>query len=157
MDRSHPPSEANGFHEGHAALLQASHLHLLGRPLVEVPAGAALGRCLYEADFVLLSHGPEPDPLFSYANRAAQALFGYPWEAFIGLPSRLSAEPAARAAREALFRRVAEHGFIDDYAGVRVGRAGQRFMIQQAVVWNLHDARQALRGQAACFRDWRPL
>lgn len=156
MDSSLPPSPANGFHGDHAALLQASHLALLGRPLLDLPPGAALGRGLYEADFVLLSHGPGADPRFTYANLAAQALFGYPWAAFVGLPSRLSAEPAARGERERLLQRVAEHGFIDDYSGVRVGRTGQRFTIRRAVVWNLHDPQGVRCGQAACFRAWDP-
>ncbi len=157
MDASHPPSSANGFHGAHAALLLDSYQRLLGRPLIEPAPGADLGRALYEADFVLLSHSTEPDPRFTFANRAAQILFGYPWEAFVGLPSRLSAEPLAREERERLLRRVAEQGFIDDYAGVRVAADGRRFSIEQAVVWNLVDEAGTLQGQAACFHHWRPL
>ena len=157
MDASHPPSSAHGFHGAHAALLLDSYQRLLGRPLIEPAPGADLGRALYEADFVLLSHSTEPDPRFTFANRAAQILFGYPWEAFVGLPSRLSAEPLAREERERLLRRVAEQGFIDDYAGVRVAADGRRFSIEQAVVWNLVDEAGTLQGQAACFHHWRPL
>ena len=157
MDAAHPPSAANGFHGVHAALLLASYQRLLGRPLLDLAPGDDPGQALYEADFVLLSHDTEADPRFTYANRAAQELFGYPWEAFVGLPSRLSAEPVAREERERLLRRVAEQGFIDDYAGVRVARTGQRFLIEQAVVWNLCDAQQTLCGQAACFHHWRHL
>ena len=157
MDASHPPSACNGFHGAHAALLLDSYQRLLGRPLIDPAPGADLGRALYEADFVLLSHGTEADPRFNYANRAAQVLFGYPWEAFIGLPSRLSAEPVAREERERLLRRVADQGFIDDYAGVRVAADGRRFRIEQALVWNLADAQQTPCGQAACFHHWRPL
>ena len=157
MDAAHPPSAANGFHGAHAALLADRYHRLLGRPLIEPAPGADLGRALYEADFVLLSHSTEPDPRFNYANRAAQALFGYPWEAFIGLPSRLSAEPVAREERERLLRRVADQGFIDDYAGVRIAADGRRFRIEQAVVWNLVDEAGTLQGQAACFHHWRPL
>ena len=157
MDAAHPPSAANGFHGAHAALLVDSYHRLLGRPLVDMAPGADLGRSLYEADFILLSHGTEADPCFNYANRAAQELFGYPWEAFIGLPSRMSAEPLEREARDRLLARVAAHGFIDDYAGVRVAADGRRFRIQQAAVWNLAGEAGTLRGQAACFHQWCPL
>jgi PAS domain-containing protein len=119
--------------------------------------GADLGRGLYEAPFVLLSHGTAADPVFTYANAAAQALFGYDWEAFVRLPSRLSAEAPNREARDHLLRRVAERGFIDDYAGVRVAQDGRRFRIEQAVVWNLVDAEGRKLGQAACFQHWTPL
>jgi PAS domain-containing protein len=157
MDAAQPPSAANGFHGAHAALLLASYERLLGRPLLELALGEDPGRALYEAPFVLLSHRTEADPIFNYANRSAQVLFGYPWEAFVGLPSRLSAEPVAREERERLLRRVADQGFIDDYAGVRVAADGRRFRIEQAVVWNLVDETGTPQGQAACFHHWRPL
>ena len=41
----------------------------------------------------LLMHGNEADPVFCYANRTAQRLWGLTWDEFIRLPSRLSAEP----------------------------------------------------------------
>ena len=157
MDAAHPPSATNGFHGAHAALLLASYQRLLGRPLLDLAPGVDPGQALYEAGFVLLSHGTETDPLFNYTNRAAQELFGYPWETFVGLPSRLSAEPLVREERERLLRRVADQGFIDDYAGVRVAADGRRFRIQQAVVWNLVVETGTLQGQAACFHQWVPL
>lgn len=43
----------------------------------------------------------------------------------------------------------------DDYAGVRIARTGQRFLIQRATVWNLTDDQGRLGGQAATFREWR--
>lgn len=156
MDRT-PPSTANGHHAAHALLLQESHARLLGRPLLVPPPGTELGRALYEAPFVVLSHGTEPDPIFTYANRAAQDLFGYAWEAFVRLPSRLSAEPVNREERERLLRKAAEQGFIADYAGVRVAQDGRRFRIEAAVVWNLVDAQGRALGQAACFHHWQPL
>jgi len=79
--------------------LLTSHLHLTGQPLLERLPGetdAALAARLYAAAFVVLAHGTEPDPLFNYANLAAQALFERDWDEFIGLPSRLSAEAPVR-------------------------------------------------------------
>ena len=47
---------------------------------------------LYEhAPFGLLAHDTSADPRFVYANSTAQGCFGYAWEEFVGLPSRLSA------------------------------------------------------------------
>lgn len=71
--------------------------------------------------------------------------------AFIGMPSRLSAEAPLREERAALLQRVSRHGFIDDYAGIRISARATRFRIENAVVWNLIDAEGAVHGQAAMF------
>jgi len=55
----------------HVTCLLASHRQLTGQPLLERLPGetdAALAARLYAAPFVVLAHGTEPDPLFSYAN-----------------------------------------------------------------------------------------
>jgi PAS domain-containing protein len=79
-------------------LMAASFFRLVGRPLI-VGAGTstpeALAKLLYAAPFVLLAHAEAPDPVFCYANRRAQELFGYSWEEFTRSPSRLSAEPGS--------------------------------------------------------------
>jgi len=79
------------------------------------------------------------------------------WAAFTKLPSRLSAEAPIRAERDALLQRVTEHGYIDDYSGVRISSSGKRFLIEQATVWNLMDGEGAYCGQAAMFGVWRML
>lgn len=112
----------------------------------------AQARALYEADFAVVSHGTEADPVFNYANRYAQQQFELDWEAFVQLPSRLSAEAVNREERARLLARVTAQGYIDDYCGVRISASGRRFTITQAVVWNLHDADGIYRGQAATFR-----
>jgi MEKHLA domain len=139
--------------------LLASHQSLTGQPLLERLPGetdAALAARLYAAPFVVLAHGTEPDPLFNYANLAAQQLFERTWEEFIGLPSRLSAEAPERSERERLLTRVTTHGFIDDYSGVRISRSGHRFRILRATVWNVSDGSHHPIGQAAAFADWQP-
>jgi hypothetical protein len=112
---------------------------------------------LYNAAIPLLCHDAADDPRFTYANLAAQRLWQLTWDQFLGLPSRLSAEPAERAARESLLARVASDGFVDDYSGVRISSTGQRFLITDTVVWNVSDDTGRLVGQAARIGRWAPL
>jgi hypothetical protein len=147
------PCPVNQYHETHIALLLGSYQHLLKQPLLDIDAGLSLGQQVYEADFALLSHNTDADPLFNYGNRTALDLFEFSWEEFIGMPSRLSAEPVNRDERERLLAQVSQRGFIDDYSGVRIAKSGKRFLIRQAVVWNVYDNNQQLYGQAAYFKD----
>ncbi len=157
FDRSEP-DETNGFQVASAYLILASHERFLRRPLLpESQPGDDLARRLYHAPFVVLAHDTEPDPVFFYANRAAQEVFALSWAQLVRLPSRLSAEPLAREERQRLLDRVAAWGFIDDYAGVRVSASGQRFRITGATVWTLVDEQAARVGQAAAFATWRPV
>lgn len=152
------PSDANGYQVEHARLLLSSFERFVGRSLLgPAPSDEEQARRLYDAPFVVLSHGVGPDPAFDYGNRAAQTLFEMSWAELTALPSRLSAEPAHRAERERLLGAVARQGFIDDYRGVRVSRTGRRFRIESAVVWNLVDELGVRRGQAATFADWTEL
>lgn len=159
MDTPLPePDAGNGYRSKHAALLLASYRRLLGRDLL--PPGASLpdtARELYCAPFVVLSHNSAADPLFTYANRAAQQLFAMPWPRIVGLPSRYSAEAPARDERKRLLERVGREGYIDDYQGVRIAATGARFLIRKATVWNLIDITGTVVGQAATFSEWTPL
>lgn len=152
------PSPDNGYLVEHAGLLLSSHRHWTGRDLLDpsLPAADA-SRALYEAPFAVLSHDTAADPVFTYANLTAQRLFAMPWREIVGLPSRLSAEPLVREERERLLARVATHGYIDDYSGIRIASTGQRFRIANATVWNLLDDSGNFCGQAACFADWQPI
>ncbi len=152
------PSTANGFLGGHVALLAASFHRVTGQPLIDPQVRAAdAGRWLYEAPFAVLSHGIGADPLFTYGNRCALEVFELTWQQLIALPSRLSAEPINQAERARLLARVRDQGFIDDYAGVRISRNGRRFLIRDAIVWNLATESGAYCGQAARFEHWEPL
>jgi hypothetical protein len=50
--------------------------------------------------------------------------------------------------------RVTQEGFINDYSGVRISATGKRFLIEQAMVWNLIDEQEHYHGQAAMFDHW---
>ena len=155
MSGTELPSSVNRFYEEHVHLLLDSYRRLLKQPLLEGSDQSSLGQQVFAADFALLSHNTDSDPLFNYANRTALDLFELSWGEFIGMPSRFSAEPVNRQERERLLAEVTAKGFIDNYAGVRIAKSGKRFMIQRAVVWNVYDSRQNFYGQAAYFRDWR--
>jgi PAS domain-containing protein len=134
-------------------LLAGSHARLLNQPL-----GAVSASWLYrDAPFVVLAHNTDPDPRFIYANRAAQACFGYDWDEFTTLPSRLSAEPMLREERQTVLETVARDGFITGYRGIRIAKSGRRFRISGTVIWQLIDQDGVRRGQAAMFRDWSDL
>src|SRR4051812_18831468 len=137
-------------------LLVSSYHRLTGQHLIE-PHPADLWQACWAAPRVIVAHGTEEDPIFFYGNRLALSCFELDFESFTRLPSRYSAEPLLREERAALLARVRVHGFIDDYAGVRVSASGKRFRIQQAVVWNLLDESGIRHGQAATFEHWLPL
>lgn len=152
------PSAANDFLAAHARLLCNSYRHWTGRDLIDPGLDdVAAARALFEAPFAVVSHGAEDDPIFNYGNRKALELFGMAWRDFTRLPSRKSAEPIEREERERLLQRVTEHGFIDNYSGVRIAASGQRFMIRNATVWNLIDDAGHPCGQAAMFAEWQNL
>ena len=141
-------------------LMAASFLRLVGRRLVAeagtlTPAG--LAKTLYEAPFVLLAHTNAPDPVFCYANRRAQELFGYGWDEFTRLPSRLSAEPVSRQEREQLLNQARRKGYVENAAGIRVSRDGRRFRIENVILWDVSDDGGTFVGQAAVYDRWTEL
>ena len=143
--------------EAHVRLLLDSYQRLLGKPLITVNPELSLVEQLFNATLVVLSHTSDSDPLFNYGNQHALALFELTEAELIQLPSRLSAEPINQEQREALLQQVRSKGYISDYSGVRISKTGQRFLIQNAVVWNLLDEHGVYHGQAACFSDWTPM
>lgn len=149
------PSELNHYLEPHAARLLASFSHWTGRNLIapDLPLNDQ-ARELFYAPFVVLSHSAAPDPILNYANLAGLRLFELSWDELTTLPSRLTAEPMHQDERERLLSRVTQEGYIDDYRGVRISKSGRRFLIEQAIVWNLRDENSAHCGQAATFSHW---
>lgn len=137
-------------------ILWDSYARLLDRPLLpDLPTDdRALAQALYDAPVVIVSHGIEADPIFWFANRTAQRLWEADWPTFTSMPSRKSAAPDEHADREALLRRAADHGYIDDYRGVRISANGRRFRIENVVLWNLSDDQGRRVGQAAMFSRW---
>jgi hypothetical protein len=137
-------------------ILCDSFARLLGRPLLpDLPKDdRALGQVLYHASPVIVSHGVEADPIFWFANRTAQRLWELDWSRFTRMPSRQSVAADEHQNREELLRRAREHGYIDDYRGIRISASGRRFRIDDVILWNLTDANGQRIGQAATFARW---
>lgn len=136
-----------------AAELAASYHAAVGRALVDEDGD--LGRTLFYAPFVLVSHGTEDDPILNYGNASALTLWNVDVDALCSMPSRLTAEPVHRDERADMLARVTRDGYIDDYAGVRITADGRRFRIDQATVWNVFSADGSPAGQAAMFTHWK--
>ena len=146
------------FSVDHVQLLLDSFARLLGRELIGRDGSAdEQAERLFQAPFVVVSHGTEADPVLNYGNALALALWEMTWEQLPRTPSRLTAEPVHRDERARLLARTREHGFVDDYSGIRISKTGRRFRIEQAIVWNLTDEHGGHRGQAATFDRWTDL
>src|SRR5699024_9640502 len=125
-----------------------SYAELRGEDLFE-GGGVDVLAAAEKSSFALLMHNGGSDPIFQYANRTARALFGYTLAEFRRLPSRFSAEPDRREAREHMLQEAARRGYFDGYRGVRIAKDGRRFRIVDAVIWQIQNAEGAVIGQAA--------
>jgi hypothetical protein len=142
----------------HVQLLLDSFASRLGRELITRAGGPAeQAERLFQAPFPVVSHGTEADPVLTYGNARALALWEMTWAELTSTPSRLTAEPIHRDERARLLARTRADGFVDDYSGVRISKTGRRFRIEAAIVWNLSDVAGNHRGQAATFDRWTPL
>ncbi len=139
----------------HCQRLAHSYQYWTGEVLVLATEPADLVQQLFHAPFILLSHGTEPDPILNYGNQAALDLWQLDWEQLTQMPSRLTAEPMERQARAQLLAQAAASGLINNYRGVRISSSGQRFLIENAIIWDVLDESGLRCGQAAKFTDWK--
>lgn len=109
---------------------------------------------LYHAPFPILSHNRSDDPILTYGNLKAQALWGMTWEELTQLPSRLTAEPTHRDQRAAMFEEMRRTGCIQNYEGIRISKTGRRFQIKDATIWTLTDTDGQIVGEAATFKEY---
>ena len=143
------------FVVSHTACLLRSLKHFAGRELVSGASDARdLAQNIFEASFIIVSHGTEVDPVLNYGNRTALTLWEMTWEELTRTPSRFTAEAPNREERARLLALVTARGFIDDYSGVRISKTGRRFRIHRATVWNLVTEAGQPCGQAAMFDQW---
>ena len=136
-------------------ILVQSYQQLLGKELVSSSSTSEeLARALFHAPFVVVSHGIQADPILNYGNQTALQLWSLSWEELTETPSRHTAEPVNRETRAVILEQAAKQGYIDNYRGIRISSTGKRFLIEQAVVWNLSDELGRKCGQAATFANW---
>jgi hypothetical protein len=136
-------------------LLLDSYRHWIGKDLIErTPNAKQQARMLFEASFVVVSHGAEPDPILNYGNQTALDLWELSWDQLIKTPSRLTAEADDRAERGRMLERARLNGYFDGYRGVRISSTGRRFLVEQALIWNVIDPAGSPLGQAATFSQW---
>ncbi len=139
----------------HSQRLIDSFQHWTKKPLITIESSVEeQARSLFEASFVVVSHGTEADPIFNYGNAQALALWKFDWKTFTQLPSRRSAEPTEQKERDFLLSEAKTRGYIDNYRGTRISSTGQRFSIEDVILWDVLDENHQCCGQAATFSHW---
>ena len=138
-------------------LLNSFHRWTGRELLLRQGIAADQARALFAAPLVVVSHGTESDPILNYGNQAALDLWEMTWEQLTGTPSRQTAEPVNQDERTRMLRVAAEQGYFDGYRGVRISATGRRFLVEDAIVWNVVDAQGTRVGQAATFSRWTRL
>jgi hypothetical protein len=128
-------------------LLLNSFRRWVGRELLERAGGPDYqAHALFQSPFVVVSH--------NYGNQVALELWELTWEQLVKTPSRLTAEPVNRAEREWMLEQARSRGYLDTYQGVRIASTGRRFLVENALIWNVVDAEGQRVGQAATFSQW---
>jgi hypothetical protein len=136
-------------------LLLNSFRHWTGRELLERAGDPDYqAHALFQCPFAVMSHGMEEDPLLNYGNQVALELWEMTWEDLTRTPSRLTAESTNRAEREWMLEQARTRGYLDTYQGVRITATGRRFLVENALIWNVVDAEGERVGQAATFSQW---
>ena len=158
-----PPPWLTPASQSLALSLLSNYQRAFGTPLIAGLAADAspllVTQELFAAELVLLAHdgadpSSDPGPRLIYANRAALRLWQRPWLQMVGMPSRLTAEPAERASRrQALIAALAQEA-IEGYRGIRIDSRGRRFAIEGARLWTLRNGSGQPCGQAARFSSW---
>lgn len=139
----------------HVRNILDSYHRLTGKELLNSDRSVAGN--LFNAPFVLVAHGCEPDPVLNYGNACALKLWEMDWPEFTRTPSRYTAEAPNREERARLLAEVTTNGFISNYSGIRISKTGARFRINRATVWNVSNELGERCGQAATFSEWESL
>ena len=144
----------------HIQLLLYSFHHWTGDDLIQIPSNHSpqeIANLLFNADFIVVSHGSEADPIFNYGNQKALDLWQMDWQTFISTPSRYTVEPIEHEDREQLLAQAKSQGYVSNYRGIRIASNGDRFYINNVILWNVVDKEGKLWGQAATFHDWEAI
>jgi len=155
LQRLWPSAADETFIIKQSLMIADCYKHWTGRHLI--PPGLSdeeTAQAIFKAPFVVASTNHEAEPILNYGNRTALTLWELSWEAFTQTPGKHTAEAPEREQREKFLNQVKQHGFVNDYRGVRVTSTGKRFEIYRATVWNLLDENGMFSGQAVMFKEW---
>ena len=144
----------------HIQLLLYSFHHWTGDDLIQIPSNCSpqeIANLLFNADFIVVSHGTQADPIFNYGNQKALDLWQMDWQTFISTPSRYTVQPIEHEDREQLLAQAKSQGYVSNYRGIRIASNGDRFYINNVILWNVVDKEGKLWGQAATFHDWEAI
>ena len=143
----------------HSQRLLNSFQHYLGRPLLpelgdeplESHNAKSQAQQLFEAPIIIVSHGTQADPIFNYGNAKALDLWALSWADFTRLPSRQSAQAPEQPERAEMLAQAKAQGYFEGYVGDRATSHGQRFRMEDGIIWSVVDATGNNCGQAATF------
>lgn len=147
------PGEENDFQDAFVQKVLASHLRVVGQPLLP----GLRGRDVWAGDYALLTHRGDANAVLNYGNRFALDLWECDWGQFTITPSSATAPQDGRAARQAMMQAVVRDGFVSGYEGERASRTGCAFLIQDVTIWRLLEESGESFGIAAFFRSYRRL
>lgn len=133
-------------------IMEKSYLHWTQGEELPVPEAEIYRKYDWldnDAPFGLLVHNTMDDPIFIYANKAAQKIFNYTLEEFLSLPSRLSASTSAQTDRNRLLQEIEDNGIAHGYKGIRINKQGEKFTISKGSIWQIIDDSGKRFGTAA--------
>jgi len=144
----------------HIQLLLYSFHHWTADDLIQILSNDSpeeIANLLFNANFIVVSHGSEADPIFNYGNQKALDLWQMDWQTFTSTPSRYTVEPMEHEDREQLLAQAKSQGYVSNYRGIRIASNGDRFYINNVILWNVVDKEGKLWGQAATFHNWEAI
>lgn len=141
----------------HSQRLLNSFRHWTGQTLIDVNGTPEdIAQALFNAPFVLVSHGTEENPIFNYGNRTALELWEMSWEELTQTPSYKTAINSEEVTkRQQMLEQVKTQGYTNNYSGIRQSKTGKKFFISNGTIWNLIDENYQYWGQAATFEHWQ--
>lgn len=140
----------------HSLSVIDSYFRATGKPIFPPEANveiASAAKSLFEAPFVLVSHGTEEDPIFNYGNANALKVFEADWEALMRTPSRAVAPEEQLAARAALLDGAGQ-GVVELKGLVQQSLKGRMILLKEGISWTLKNLEGETFGQAVLCRDW---
>ncbi|WP_309732510.1 MEKHLA domain-containing protein [Chamaesiphon sp. OTE_75_metabat_556] len=154
-----PPLVSNDYDREHISIVLENLHRWTGRDLIQDYGFslATMGAQVFDADFYLLSHNIDPDPILNYGNRRVLELWEISWAELTRMHSRETAKSSDRDSRSAVMQQVAAQNYVSGYSGVRVSKTGREFRILDVTIWNLFTRDGHPYGQAAWFKTYEPI